>query len=124
MRAGSSRCRRLCVMTCDFPRFFARRRVAAQVLPVIANWPAVRESHWLTLLAARAIENQAYVIGVNRTGDSPELAYRGRSMVIDPRGEIVADAGNEEKALVAEIELQPLLDYRAKFPALADRRES
>ncbi|MFW6059205.1 MAG: carbon-nitrogen family hydrolase [Phycisphaeraceae bacterium] len=106
-----------------FPEIFRMAATrGAHVMPVIANWPAVRIAHWRTLLAARAIENQAYVIGVNRTGDSPEMAYNGRSVVIDPRGETIAEAGEGETALVADIELEPLLEYRAKFPALADRR--
>ena len=106
-----------------FPEIFRLAAAhGAHVMPVIANWPAVREAHWLTLLAARAIENQAYVIGVNRTGRSPELEYNGRSVIIDPRGEMVADAGSREGAIVADLQLQPLLEYREKFPALTDRR--
>jgi len=108
-----------------FPELF---RIAAargaQLMPVIANWPAVRAHHWVTLLQARAIENQCYVLGVNRTGHCAplDLEYRGRSIIIDPRGEILADAGDAETALTCDIDLAPLLDYRAKFPAVADRR--
>lgn len=106
-----------------FPEIFRTASArGAHVLAVIANWPAVRQRHWRALLIARAIENQAYVVGVNRTGNSPELEYVGGSMVIDPRGEIIAEAGAEETALLAEIELDPLLEYREKFPALTDRR--
>jgi len=94
----------------------------AQLFVVIANWPAARESHWLTLLRARAIENQAYVVGVNRCGQDPSGAYSGRSLVVDPRGEILADGGAHEGIVRAEIDLATLAEYRRTFPALADRR--
>jgi predicted amidohydrolase len=107
-----------------FPEAFriATRR-GANVLVVIANWPQPREAHWLALLKARAIENQAYVIGVNRVGDDPKLAYGGRSQILDPRGEILADAGSSVGLISAEIELAPLTEYRRQFPALADMRD-
>lgn len=106
-----------------FPEIFrigARR--GAQVFTVIANWPQRREGHWLALLQARAIENQAYVIGVNRCGDDPWLHYGGRSLIIDPRGTVLADAGSEPGCIAAELDLDALLAYRAEFPALADIR--
>jgi omega-amidase len=59
---------------------------------VIAAWPAPREAHWAALLVARAIENQAYVVGVNRCGDDPRNHYSGRSMIVDPQGRILAEA--------------------------------
>ena len=108
-----------------FPELFrAAVDRGAHIMPVIANWPAVREAHWVTLLQARAIENQCYVLGVNRTGDCAplDLEYPGRSLVIDPRGNILADAGRDETALACDIDLAPLLEYRDKFPALHDRR--
>ena len=89
---------------------------------MIANWPESREAHWVILLQARAIENQAYVIGVNRCGNDPWLSYSGRSLIVDPRGRIIADAGREEGTLSAEINLEELLAYRQEFPALADIR--
>jgi omega-amidase len=106
-----------------FPEVFRiATRAGAQALLVIANWPAAREQHWTTLLRARAIENQAYVVGVNRTGSDPKLAYSGRSLVIDPRGQIIADAGAGEGLLEADLDLESLLQYRREFPALADAR--
>lgn len=106
-----------------FPEVF-RDAVAdgAQLLAVIANWPAVRQDHWRALLIARAIENQAYVVGVNRTGSDPKLEYVGGSIIVDPRGQIITEAHADETVIVAEIELDPLLEYRERFPALADRR--
>lgn len=106
-----------------FPEVFrlAVRR-GATLLAVLANWPAVREGHWLALLRARAIENQAYVAGVNRVGRDPQNAYAGRSVVIGPQGDVVADAWNAAGVLVAELDLPALYRYRQAFPALADIR--
>lgn len=106
-----------------FPELFrimAKR--GAQLYTVIANWPQRREMHWLNLLQARAIENQAYVIGVNRCGQDPWLSYGGRSLIINPKGEIIADAGTHENSITAGINLNELLAYRAEFPALEDIR--
>jgi predicted amidohydrolase len=97
-------------------------RKNADLMIVIANWPQPREPHWLALLRARAIENQCYVAGVNRAGADPHIHYGGRSLIVDPRGETVAEAGPRPQVLVAEIERQPLIDYRREFPALADMR--
>lgn len=106
-----------------FPELFRRAvDLGADVLVVIANWPVVRVNHWRTLLQARAIENQAYVIGVNRTGRDPELEYNGQSLVIDPLGEILADPGAKEVLLRAEVEVARVTDWRRRFAALADRR--
>jgi len=108
-----------------FPEAFrlATRR-GAELLVVIANWPQARESHWLALLRARAIENQCFVLGVNRSGDDPLVHYGGKSLVLDPRGETVAMAGEGAQLLTAEIERLPLIEYRRKFPALADMRDA
>ncbi len=104
-----------------FPEVFrAAVMGGAQLLCVIANWPSARESHWVTLLRARAIENQAYVAAVNRCGNEPKIGYSGRSMVIDPRGEIVVDAGDGEKVIGAEVDVGEVTRYRAEFPALKD----
>lgn len=106
-----------------FPEVFRNAaKKGAQVLTVIANWPEPREAHWLALLKARAIENQAFVVGVNRCGRDPKLAYSGRGQVIDPRGNILADGGNGEGVFSAELDLASLLQYRKDFPALQDMR--
>lgn len=94
----------------------------ATVLVTIANFPTARVAHWTSLLVARAIENQAYVIGVNRCGADPNVAYPGRSLVIDPKGTLVADAGADEGVVAAELDLAGLAAYRDAFPALQDMR--
>lgn len=94
----------------------------ATLLVTIANFPDARKHHWRNLLVARAIENQAYVVGVNRTGEDPNVTYSGGSMVVDPEGNIMADAGTGEAVVSAELSLENLLDYRKRFPALEDFR--
>ncbi len=89
---------------------------------VIANWPEQRRNHWKTLLQARAIENQAFVIGVNRTGRSPAEDYCGESCVIDPQGKIIFDAGNKEKAFVVDIKPDDVRRVRKSFAVLRDRK--
>jgi predicted amidohydrolase len=92
---------------------------------VVANWPASRRHHWRSLLMARAIENQAYVVGVNRVGvDGNGLAYAGDSMIIDPLGETLASASEVETIVIADIDPAVVADVRARFPFLADRRSS
>jgi predicted amidohydrolase len=107
-----------------FPELF--RASTAQCKPelfvVIASWPEKRILHWQRLLQARAIENQAYVVGVNRVGTDPYYAYCGRSLVADPQGEILADAGGAEGVVSAELDLEALRKYREGLPFLDDIR--
>ncbi len=107
-----------------FPEAF---RVAvgrgASLFAVIANWPQVRQRHWEILLQARAIENQAYVIGVNRCGSDPKNSYAGGSMVVDPLGKPLAIGHEQETVIQATLDYGLLVDYRSRFPALTDRRE-
>lgn len=106
-----------------FPELFrAATRCGADLFIVIASWPARRHHHWLTLLQARAIENQACVIGVNRLGQDPNASYNGRSVVVSPHGHLVADAGESEQVLVARIDADEVRRWRAEFPALKDMR--
>ncbi|MBK9138256.1 MAG: carbon-nitrogen family hydrolase [Verrucomicrobia bacterium] len=106
-----------------FPEIFRMAvQKRAEVLVVIANWPTVRVDHWVTLLRARAIENLAYVIGVNRIGRDPEREYPGRSLVVDPRGEVVMDAGDRAGVFEVELDLAGLRAWREEFPALRDAR--
>ena len=89
---------------------------------VVANWPESRRTHWQALLQARAIENQAYVIGVNRVGEGGGLWYSGDSRVIDPLGEILASGARSEATLIVDIDPAQVAAVRAKFPFLQDRR--
>lgn len=106
-----------------FPEIF---RIAAargaNLLVVIANWPASRIDHWTALLCARAIENQAYVVGVNRAGNDPNVAYNGQSTIISPKGHVMALASDEPCVIQAEADLAALMSYRKKFTALHDMK--
>jgi omega-amidase len=104
-----------------FPEIFRAAALrGASLFVVIALWPVKRQQHWLNLLQARAIENQAYVVGVNRIGAEPEYSYAGRSVVIDPHGVIVADAGEREHVLTTAIDADVVASWRRDFPALRD----
>jgi predicted amidohydrolase len=89
---------------------------------VPANWPTSRRAHWQALLTARAIENQAYVVGVNRVGTGGKLEYSGDSRIVDPLGEIVADAGESETIITVDVDPARVEQVRTKFPFLPDRR--
>ena len=108
-----------------FPEVFRHAvRCGAEVFCVLANWPQPREQHWRTLLKARAIENQAYVIGINRCGRDPKSEYSGRSLVIGPFGSTLIEGGTEEECLPARLDLERLRAYRRDFPALEDSHPS
>lgn len=89
---------------------------------VPANWPAARREHWVTLLRARAIENQAYVVAVNRVGRGGRLEYVGDSMIIDPFGEFVAVADGGETTIAGVVDVERVKEVRAEYPFLPDRR--
>ncbi len=89
---------------------------------VPANWPAKRRLAWTTLLQARAIENQAYVVGVNRVGEGGGIAYSGDSRIVDPLGELLATAAHTESILLADISARTVRSTREHFPFLQDRR--
>jgi predicted amidohydrolase len=89
---------------------------------VVANWPAARRTHWQALLVARAIENQAYVVGVNRVGEGGGLRYAGDSRIVDPLGEILAAGAGGETILLADVDPVVVADTRKRYPFLADRR--
>lgn len=94
----------------------------AEVLFVVAEWPAPRLSHWRALLIARAIENQCFVIGCNRSGQDPTNQFAGHSMIIDPWGEVVAEARENEEILTAVIDLELVKEIRKLIPIFEDRK--
>ena len=107
-----------------FPELFrqAAEQAKPQLYTVIASWPEKRIHHWVRLLQARAIENQAYVVGVNRIGKDPYYNYPGRSIVVDPNGEIIADAEDQETSIQGTLDLAMLEKYRTGLPFLADMK--
>lgn len=117
---------KLCPFVCydlRFPEIFRTAAVrGAEVFTVIANWPKARSAHWTALLQARAIENQAFVLGVNRTGRDPHLEYDGQSAIVAPLGETLSRANDEAGCVAATLDLANLKQWREKFPALADAR--
>ena len=116
---------RICPLVCYDLRFpvFSRRRpeLDYDLLVYVANWPAVRAEAWRLLLRARAVENQAYVVGVNRVGaDGNGVPHAGDSVVIDFLGRPVAEAGDAAGIIHAELDPGPLEAFRQKFPAHLD----
>jgi predicted amidohydrolase len=95
----------------------------AKAVFVPAQWPYPRQEHWVTLLRARAIENQLYVIATNRVGKGGDNRFFGSSMVVDPWGEVVVQAGDEEGVVNAKIDLGLVDSVREKIPVFEDRRE-
>ncbi len=119
---------RICPTVCydlRFPELYRRATLqgGAEVFLCIANWPTPRREHWNTLLRARAIENQVYMIAVNRIGSDPLNSYSGDSAVIDPRGGEALYMEDRDEIGVADIEREELESWRSKFPALADATE-
>ncbi|MGA1392712.1 MAG: nitrilase-related carbon-nitrogen hydrolase [Phycisphaerales bacterium] len=116
----------VCPLVCYDLRFPELWRLAtlagAEVFTIGASWPAKRAGHWRSLLVARAIENQAFVVACNRVGRDPSNHYAGGSMVIDPTGEVLAEGDVEPACVTALLDRSRLLDWRATFPALADVR--
>ena len=105
-----------------FPEPFRTAADDTDLFVVVANWPDQRREHWRTLLRARAIENQAYVAGVNRAGDGNGLHYAGDSAAIAPLGETLVEADDREQVAFADVDPGAVTKLRARFPALTDRR--
>jgi predicted amidohydrolase len=101
-------------------RFYSKDKV--QLIIDIANWPDTRIEHWRILLKARAIENQCYVVGVNRVGDDPKLHYNGFSSLFDPMGKEIAAVENDEMIIEAEIDKSYVNEVQKKLPFLKDMR--
>lgn len=113
------------VVTCYDIRFCEWLRTyalgGAKILFVGAEWPTSRIDHWETLLRARAIENQMYVVACNRCGRTGESAFGGKSMIIGPKGEILSRSGENEEIGVAEIDTEEVDKVRRFLTVFDDR---
>lgn len=115
---------RICPLICYDLRFpvWSRNNNEYDLLVYVANWPRQRDEVWNTLLKARAIENQAYVAGVNRVGaDGQMIHYSGHSQVLDAKGTFLANTEiNKEAVIQASLSYSELQRFRAVFPVLND----
>ncbi len=105
-----------------FDYCFSQSAEVLDLFIVPANWPSERHTHWQGLLKARAIDSQAFVVGVNRVGCAGKLSYEGGSMVVAPNGDILGEGSGVEGLIVSDIELSAVQDWRGEFSSLKDRR--
>lgn len=123
--AGRERAR-VCPAICydlRFPELFRIGMLSgAEVFAIGSNWPSNREFHRRTLSIARAIENQAFVLSVNRCGRDPALEYPGGTLAVSPRGEVLGELGGEEGVLSVPIDMDDLRRWRGVFRAWKDAR--
>ena len=95
----------------------------AELFVVPAAWPAARVGHWSLLGRARALENQCVLVQCNTSGTHAGIEMGGRSQVVSPTGEVLAEASaTEQEVLLVEVDLAATTAYRQSFPVLADRR--
>ena len=106
-----------------FPEIFQIASKEAQIITVAASWPKSREEHWITLLKARAIENQCYVIGINRVGLGNGLEYNGASIFVSPSGKILNEVNSEETIIIRDLEIEKISEVKREFNIKKDRRE-
>jgi predicted amidohydrolase len=106
-----------------FPELFRKYALAgARMVILPAEWPRPRLAHWRTLLRARAIENQMYVIACNRVGGTSGDQFPGHSAIVDPWGRAIVEGGEDEEVLTAEINLDEVTSFRKLIPVFEDRR--
>ena len=106
-----------------FPELFRRYAVqGAKVIVIPAEWPIERIDHWRTLLQARAIENQCYMVATNCAGPSGDTTFGGHSMIVDPWGKIVVEVGENPTLVTAEIDIDYVDVMRNRIPVFEDRR--
>ncbi|RPI78645.1 MAG: carbon-nitrogen family hydrolase [Desulfobacteraceae bacterium] len=105
-----------------FPELFAPQAEQCDLMIVIASWPEMRQKHWDLLLQARAIENQCFLVGVNRVGQGGGYSFRGGSAIINPLGEILAHGADRETVVMATIDPDQAARVRTTLPFLKDRR--
>ena len=117
---------RLGLATCYDLRFPEQFRLlldaGAEVVLLVAAWPAKRVAHWRLLAQARAIENQSYVVACNTAGTHAGVPMGGQSIVVGPWGAVLAEAGADEEVLVVDLDLDVVRQTRTQFPVLDDRR--
>ena len=106
-----------------FPEIFQIASKTSKLITIAANWPSSRQEHWLTLLKARAIENQCFIAGINRVGIGDEMEYSGGSVIISPLGEILNEVNNKEELIVKDIDFTLVNELRDSFSLKEDRRE-
>ena len=106
-----------------FPEIFQISSAKSELIVLIANWPVSRIDDWDCLLKARAVENQAYIAAVNRTGEGGGLLYNGHSALFGPRGERLTTLCQEESLLIGEVDPEYVRRCRDVFPLKKDRRE-
>jgi predicted amidohydrolase len=115
----------LAMTTCYDLRFPELYRLfvdqGAELIVVPTGWPAARLEHWQVLTRARAIENQAFVVGCNQVGRQEGVELAGHSVVIDPWGNVLVEAGRDEELLAVDVDLAQVAKTRAEFPVLRDR---
>jgi len=106
-----------------FPEMFRSYALSgAQLFLISAEWPRPRLDHWRTLLRARAIENQCFVVACNCVGEGNGNIFGGHSMIVDPWGEILAEGEEGETVISADLNLELVNDIRSRYPVLADGR--
>jgi omega-amidase len=121
VRCGDARVAPMICYDLRFPELWRLAAVAgAEIYTMGASWPSPRQHHWRALAIARAIENQAYVVALNRVGADPHLGYAGGSIIVSPKGDILAEANDQPSLLQADLDLAALHRWREEFPALKD----
>ncbi|MDY6854760.1 MAG: carbon-nitrogen family hydrolase [Thermodesulfobacteriota bacterium] len=105
-----------------FPELFRLVADNCSLVFVIASWPSVRHYHWDMLLKARAIENQNYVVGVNRIGEGGGITFAGGTMICSPLGDVIAHGGDKEGLILGDVNQRTVKEIRCQMPFLNDRR--
>lgn len=122
LRLAGLRCGFFVCYDLRFPEMWNALAEHCDAFVVVANWPHRRASHWRALLQARAIDNQAFVIGVNRVGIGGDLVYSGGSVAVSPTGEFIEELGSKVQVSVIDVDASASVEYRTSFPTLKDRR--
>jgi predicted amidohydrolase len=116
----------MAMTTCYDLRFPELYRIfvdqGAELFVIPTGWPAARLDHWLALTRARAIEDQVFLVGCNQVGTQEGVELGGHSLVVDPWGRVLAEAGGDEEVLTVDIDLALVAKTRAEFPVLRDRK--